>query len=250
MSEPAQIYDRIGENYAGRRRSDPFWERRIHAQLDGVDRLVNIGAGAGSYEPEGKDVVAVEPSRTMIRQRSPDAAPAVCAVAEALPFPDACFDAAMAILTLHHWRTPEAGLREMRRVSRRQLLLTWDPIVFAETFWLVRDYLPGIAVWERGLATLERAVAVLDPCRVIPMPVPAHCADGVLGAYWQRPERYLEAASRASMSGLALLDQSEVADAMARLAGDLADGSWRRRYAGLMPLKEIDLGYRLVVASS
>ena len=250
MSEPAHIYDRIGENYSGHRRPDPRWERRIHAQLNGVRRLVNVGAGSGSYEPEGMNVVAVEPSGTMIRQRSPDAAPAVCAVAEALPFADASFDAAMAILTLHHWRKPETGLREMCRVSRRQVILTWDPAIFAETFWLVRDYLPGIAARERGLATLDTAVAVIDPARILPMPVPADCADGILGAYWQRPERYLETASRASMSGLALSDQSEVAEAMKRLTRDLKDGTWHRKYGQLMTLDGLDLGYRLLVAGA
>lgn len=248
MSEAGQLYDQIGVDYADRRRSDPRWAETLNGQLQGVQRLVNVGAGAGSYEPDDLNVVAVEPAQTMIAQRPLGAAPAICARAEALPFAAGSFDAAMAILTVHHWHDHRAGLAEMTRVARRQLVLTWDRTVFAEAFWLVRDYLPEVAEWERGLATLDDVVDVLGPCRVLTMAVPADFSDGVLGAFWQRPERYLDPARRSAMSGLALLDQARVADATDRLRRDLEDGSWRDRNRQLLARTEFDLGYRLVVA--
>ncbi|HVL82227.1 MAG TPA: class I SAM-dependent methyltransferase [Actinomycetota bacterium] len=135
------VYDRIGSRYGQTRRPDPRIARRIDAALGGSRTVVNVGAGSGSYEPSDLAVVAVEPSPTMIRQRPPDAAPVVMGVAEALPFPDGSFDAALATLTLHHWTDLERGLRELRRVARRQVLLMGD-ISMVDTFWLITDYVP------------------------------------------------------------------------------------------------------------
>ena len=144
----AEIYDQIGSDYAAHRKPDPRWVARIHRRLEGHHTLVNVGAGTGSYEPAFMSVVGIEPSHIMIRQRAPSAAPAICGVAEHLPFKDRTFDVALAVLTVHHWADPEAGLAEMRRVSRKQLVVTWDPDVFARQFWFVRDYLPEAAARE------------------------------------------------------------------------------------------------------
>jgi hypothetical protein len=76
------------------------------------------------------------------------------------------------------------------------------------------------------------------------------CSDGFLAAYWRRPERYLDAGVRGATSGLALLDPSVIARATGRLASDLADGTWDRRYGHLRDLREFDAGYRLVVSDS
>jgi len=248
MSQAAATYDRIGTGYARHRRPDPRWTVRIREALAGVGTLVNVGAGAGSYEPRDRRVVAVEPSVTMIGQRPPGAAPVVRAVSEALPFPDGAFDAALAILTVHHWQDAAEGLAEMRRVARRQVVLTWDPLVFARDFWLVRDYLPEIGEREAALATLARVTAALDPVDVRTLPIPADCTDGFLGAFWRRPRSYLEAGVRAAMSGLALLDPATLGQAVSRLAADLDSGAWAERHAGLLSRPELDLGYRLVVA--
>lgn len=248
MSEADQLYDQIGIDYSSRRQADQRWADVLRHQLQDVGSLVNLGAGAGSYEPEDLEVIAVEPSHTMIAQRSENSAPAVCAFAEALPFADASFDAAMAILTVHHWQNLAAGLSELARVSRRQLILTWDRRVFAEEFWLIRDYVPEVADWERGLATLDEVVNFFGDCHVLPMPVPGNFCDGVLGAYWQRPAFYLDPAHRGAMSGLALLDEGEVEAAMRRLRRDLDSGAWLARNSELMRQEEFDLGYRLVVA--
>ena len=249
-TEDGAIYDHIGAGYAVNRQPDVRWAQQIHAALAPAQTLVNVGAGSGSYEPPFMNVVAVEPAATMLRQRPADAAPAVQAVAEGLPFADGAFDVALAVLTTHHWRDAALGLREMQRVARRQVVVTWEPDQFARDFWLVRDYLPQLAVQERGLATLHAVMSGLGDVRVEPLLVPADCTDGVLGAHWRRPQEYLKAPVRASMSGLALLDQTVVGEAMARLARDLENGAWARTNAQLLGLPAADLGYRVIVAGA
>ncbi len=244
----AERYDHIGTDYASVRRPDLRWVARIHQALDGHRTLVNVGAGTGSYEPNFMAVVGLEPSQTMIRQRPSSAAPVVCGMAEQLPFRDGAFDVALAVLTVHHWSDPGAGLAEMRRVSRKQVVVTWDPDVFARQFWLVRDYLPEATGRETQLATLATVLAQLGPATTKMLPVPDDCTDGFFGAYWKRPQAYLDATVRGAISGLALLDQGVVSAAMEQLKFDLDHGRWQVRYAELMELCEIDLGYRLVVA--
>jgi SAM-dependent methyltransferase len=122
------LYDRIGAGYGAARGEDPRLAAAIHAALGDARSVVNVGAGTGSYEPRDRDVLAVEPSAVMRAQRPPGAAHAVGCVAEALPLGDGAVDAAMAVLTLHHWSDWRAGVAEMRRVAHRQVVVcTWDP---------------------------------------------------------------------------------------------------------------------------
>lgn len=244
----AEVYDDIGIDYASVRRPDPRWVAQIYRAFTGHRTLVNVGAGTGSYEPSFLSVVAVEPSQLMIRQRPSAAAPVVCGVAERLPFRDGEFDVALAVFTVHHWSDPSAGLAEMRRVARKQVVVTWEPQVFARQFWLVRDYLPEAAERETHLATLATVIAHLGPVTTEQLLVPADCTDGFFGAYWQRPHAYLNATVGGAISGLALLDQNVVSAAMERLQRDLDQGRWHTDYAELMERSELDLGYRLVVA--
>ncbi|MEU6997835.1 methyltransferase domain-containing protein [Nonomuraea sp. NPDC046570] len=244
-------YVTLGAGYARARVPDSRIAAMIDAALGNARSVVNVGAGAGSYEPEGRTVLAVEPSRTMIVQRPPGSAPAVQGVAERLPVADRAFDAAMAILTTHHWSDLGAGLAELRRVSGRQVVLTWDPALTSR-FWLVEEYLPEIAERERRLATL---VAVRDGLErlgamptVLPVTVPGDCADGFTGAYWRRPEAYLDPGVRAGMSTVMSLEPSRVQAAMRRLRDDLVSGRWHERHAHLLGEVTWDLGYRLVVA--
>ena len=240
------IYDDIGQDYASLREQDPRWSATILKSLGDAHSVINIGAGAGSYEPVSLDVTALEPSINMIRQRHPDSARVVRGVAEALPFRDNAFDAALAILTTHHWVDPATGFSEMLRVSRRQVIVTWAPEVTAE-FWLVRDYLPEIQVREAGLATLDAAMEHLPGARAVPLTVPQDCRDGFLGAYWRRPEVYLDPRARQAISGFALLDQRVVEEAMAQLGADLKSGEWENRNRAILKDDAADLGYRIVV---
>ena len=245
---PAALYDRIGVGYAAYRRPDARIAGRIAEALGDARMVVNVGAGAGSYEPGDHAVVAVEPSAEMIRQRAASAAPAVQAAAEALPFATGSFDAAMAVLTIHHWTDAERGLAEMRRVARGRIaLLTWDPE--HPGFWLTRDYFPEILPADRvTFPTLRTIEAVLGSAEVLPVPIPADCTDGFLGAYWRRPEKYLDPAKRAAISAFAKLD--DVEPRIAQLQNDLEDGTWARRNADLLALPELDLGYRLLIAGA
>jgi len=193
-------------------------------------------------------VVAVEPSQAMIMQRPLSAAQVVRGVAEHLPFLDGAFDLALAVLTVHHWSDPGAGLAEMRRISRKQVVVTWDPDIFARKFWFVRDYLPEVAEREAKLATLAMILEHLGPATIEALPVSDECTDGFFGAYWKRPHAYLDATVRGAISGLALLDQGVVLSAIERLKRDLNHGRWHARYSELMNLHEIDLGYRLIIA--
>lgn len=240
------LYDRIGRGYAHRRRRDPRIAARLVAALGDARTVVDVGAGAGSYEPADRAVVAVEPSRVMIAQRAPGAAPVARGVAEALPFRAGAFDAALAVLTVHHWRDPEGGIAELRRVARRVVVLTWDPAVWAGGFWLTRDYLPELEVEERDFATVARVAAALPGSDVQPVPVPHDCSDGFCGAYWRRPAAYLDRDVRAAISALARLGEARLAPALTRLEADLASGAWHARNAELTTLDELDLGYRLV----
>jgi SAM-dependent methyltransferase len=245
---PARVYDRIGRGYAARRRTDARWMDALEEALGAARTVVNAGAGTGSYESAHRRLVAVEPSATMIAQRPPDAAPVVQAVAEALPLADAAVDAATAVLTVHHWRDLEAGLAELRRVAGRQLVLTFDPQAL-DRLWLVRDYLPQIATVDaQRLPATSRVVAALGEVEVRPLPVPRDMVDGVLAAFWARPEAYLDPRVRAGMSIFALMEPTLVDRAMARLRADLEDGTWARRNAELVDLEALDAGYQLLVA--
>jgi SAM-dependent methyltransferase len=243
------LYDRIGREYARYRKPDARIARAIRAALGGARRVLNVGAGAGAYEPRDCEVVAVEPSLEMIRQRAPDAAPVVQTSAEKLPFADRAFDATLAILTLHHWVDRAAGLRELQRVAReRVVLLVFDPdhTGYAD-FWLVKDYFPEIPVYDRKIApSIAELEALLGPFELRSVPVPHDCADGFLGAYWRRPSHYLDARARAAISSFRVVP--DVDPPLARLRADIDSGRWATRNAALLDQKELDLGYRLIIA--
>ena len=206
--------------------------------------MINLGAGAGSYEPSSRRVLALELSATMIAQRPPDAAPVVQARVEAIPCADGAFDAALGVLTLHHWSDQVAGLREARRVSRRQVFLTW--VGYPQRFWL-DDYFPEVrAADEHLFPSLEQLEAELGPLRVRAVQIPWDCRDGFLCAYWRRPEAYLDSGVRGAISTLARVPDDPAA--VERLRADLASGRWRERHGELLAREEMDYGYRVVVA--
>lgn len=240
------LYDQIGQTYATRRRVEPrlaapLWDALGHART-----VLNVGAGTGSYEPPDRSVVAVEPSAVMLTQRTAEAAPAVQARSESLPFADRAFDAVLAVLTIHHWADVRRGLSECVRVARdRVVILTWDP--GSDGFWLVQDYFPDLLDIDRGLfPSLATLADVLGDLVVRPLPIPADCVDGFLGAFWRRPAAYLDPAARGGMSSF-----SRVGSVEARVDGlrdDLASGAWEQRNGALLTLDTLDIGYRLVIA--
>ena len=239
----AALYDSIGQHYRHYRRPDPRIRDAIVRSLGDALTVVNVGAGTGSYEPPDTAVIAVEPSIVMIQQRV-HVAPAVQATATALPFRDAAFDAAMAILTIHHWPGLEQGLLELRRVARRRVVIvTWDP--GSPGFWL-SDYFPGASAADREIfPTLPEVSRVLGDITVSKLMVPHDCSDGFLGAYWRRPEAYLSDGVRSAISTFAKF--KEPSEGLERLRQDLQTGEWQRRYGAILGLTELDAGYRVII---
>jgi SAM-dependent methyltransferase len=242
----AASYDTIGINYAELRQPDPRIAVMIARALGPARTVLNVGAGTGSYEPADRWVTAVEPSLAMIRKRRTTAAPAVQAVAERLPFRDRSFDAAMAVLTLHHWSDKAAGLRELRRVTRGPIvLLTFDPALRP---WLV-DYFPELAALDaRLMPAMSDFAAWLGPVSVEPVPIRHDCSDGFLYAYWRRPAAYLDARIRSGSSSFWAIGDVQVG--LAKLSNDLETGEWDRRYGHLRSQEDYDAGYRLVIADT
>lgn len=237
-------YDSIGINYAALRQPDPRIAAVIQEALGSAKTVLNVGAGTGSYEPTYRQVTAVEPSAEMIAKRSASAASAIQTCAADLPFPDKAFDAAMAVLTLHHWPDKRAGLKEMRRVTRgRIILLTFDP---AQRPWLT-DYFPQlVSLDEAQMPAISDYERWLGPVRITSVPVPHDCRDGFLYAYWRRPEAYLDPHIRTGSSSFWSI--GDIQAGLQRLKQDLDSGEWARRYAHILSLDVYDAGYRLVVA--
>ncbi len=241
----AAKYDAIGVDYANLRRPDPRIAAQIDAALQAAQTVLNVGAGAGNYEPRPQCVIALEPAWTMIAQRPSEAGRVVQGRAEALPFSDNAFDAAMASLTVHHWSAREQGLREMRRVASGPVAVLTYQVGF-RGFWLT-DYLPELAALDDDQmptqAMFERALGRVD---IEAVPVPYDCTDGFLCAYWRRPRAYLEEAVRKAISSFWAI--GEMSEGLARLERDLESGAWAQRYGDLLDKDAMDLGYRLVVA--
>jgi SAM-dependent methyltransferase len=243
-------YERHGRTYASHRRADPRIAARIHEALGDARTVLNVGAGAGSYEPEDRWVLAVEPSATMRAQRAAGAAPAIAARAEALPLDDGAVDAAMACVTIHHWESPEAGLAELRRVAR-------GPVVI---FTFELDYLPAwqLAFLREAVATeLPRFPAIDDVAaalggrtRVERIPTPGDCTDGFFEAFWRRPEALLDPAVRSAQSVWALLEPGVEQRIVERLADALDSGAWDAEHGHLREQEELQGALRLVISEA
>lgn len=238
------LYDTIGADYADLRRPDPRIGRIVDDGLGAARTVVNVGAGTGAYEPRGRQVTSVEPSAGMIGKRTHSDGAVVQASAEALPFPDNAFDAAMAVLTVHHWSGKARGLREMRRVVRGPVvILSFDPDWRP---WLT-DYLPELALLDAmQMPPIDFYAQHLGAVSITPVPVPHDCTDGFLYAFWRRPEMYLDARYRKGSSAFWALGDA-VMPGLARLEGDLRSGEWHRRHADLATRETLDVGYRLIV---
>jgi SAM-dependent methyltransferase len=246
---PGRRYERIGHGYAVVRREDPRIAAIVQEALGDARTVVNVGAGAGSYEPRDRNVVAVEPSDVMASQRPRDLAPAIRATAAALPPRDG--DAAMAILTVHHWDAEqERGVRELRRVARGPVvIITFDAEVSAR-MWLVTDYLPQVGELDRRIfPTIGQLTEWLGPdTSVRTIEVPADTPDWTFAAFWTHPERVLDPAARAATSGFARTDPAVVERVVARVRADLDSGAWDARHGDLRRLDAYDAGLRLVVS--
>ena len=192
IKNPAFNYEQHGQTYSGHRRTDPRIAQYVYAALGSAKTVLNVGAGAGSYEPEDGYVVAVEPSSVMRAQRQrAQKVPAIIGTADSLPFDDHSFDASMAIVTVHHWPDIQKGLRELRRVTRGQVVvMTFDPDAL-DNFWNVEYFPELIAVEKKRYPTIDFITTALGgTCEIQPIPVPFDCIDGFQEAYYGRPEAF------------------------------------------------------------
>ncbi len=243
-------YERHGRTYARHRRPDPRIAARIHAALGDARTVLNVGAGSGSYEPDDRWVLAVEPSATMRAQRPAAAAPVIAARAESLPLDDCSVDAAMACVTIHHWDPPQAGLAELRRVARGPVVIftfeldalpAWQQQFLHEGLELERARFPAIADIEAALGGRTRVERI---------PTPGDCVDGFVEAFWCRPEALLDQAVRGAQSIWALLDPSVEQRIVERLAAALDSGSWDSEHGHLRAQDSFDGALRLVISEA
>jgi len=236
-------YDTIGIDYSDLRNPDPRIGILIENALGAAKSVLNVGAGAGSYEPANRQVTAVEPSAEMISQRPASAAPVIKGYAEDLPFDDNSFDASMAVLTVHHWSDRAKGLKEMRRVTRGAVvILTYDHAF--QNFWLF-DYIPELMTVDEGrMPSMAEYAEILGPVEISTVPIAHDCTDGFLCAYWRRPAAYLDPRIRAAISCFWVM--GDFSEGLRRLEHDLETGAWAERYSELLKRNECDLGYRLV----
>ncbi|MBS1594037.1 MAG: class I SAM-dependent methyltransferase [Bacteroidetes bacterium] len=251
IKDPAFDYDRFGQSYSAQRRTDPRIAAYIHAALGDAKTVLNVGAGGGSYEPDDRYVVAVEPSVSMRTQRlASDKVPAINGRADTLPFDDNSFDAAMALVTVHHWPDIGAGLREIRRVTRGKILLmTFDPDAL-DKFWNVH-YFPQLIEVERArYPTIKTLADYLEgSCEVISIPIPFDCVDGFQEAYYGRPEAFLQKSVRQSQSAWGFLPEGLEEQYVKALANDLTSGAWDRKYGAHRTMPSFTCALRLIVAT-
>lgn len=240
------IYDDIGIDYSVMRCTDPKIAKRLYSELQGATRIVNIGAGTGSYEPETVDLVAVEPSSEMISQRKIGSHRVEQAFAEKLPFENSSFSHAMTVLSMHHWENRELAFSEINRVATEKFVaITWDPK--SDPFWLTRDYFPEIHEMDKRIfPDLEELNEHFDDVKVSPLPIPSDCQDGFFAAFWKRPEAYLSRRVRQSMSPFSKI--KNLTEGLQKLKDDLASGMWVKNNHAILSLSSLDVGYRVISA--
>lgn len=242
-------YGRIGSGYRQYRQPEPEFAAAILAALGDAQRIINVGAGAGSYEPTDRDVTPVEPSASMRAQRPGHLAAAVDAVAEDLPFDEDVFDAALTTFSVHQWHDLDAGLREVRRVTRgRVVIMTCDPELL-DLFWL-NDYAPEVITTEaRRYPSVDRLAGGLDgSVEVVRLPIPLLCADGFSEAYYGRPEMFLDPGARTANSAWSFVAENAATRAVERLRGDLASGAWDEAHGRLRTMPHYQGSLVLVTA--
>lgn len=241
-------YGVIGRNYAVYRQPDPAVARQIHRALGDAQSVLNVGAGAGSYEPTDRRVTAVEPSASMRAQRPAALVQAIDGVAENLPFADKSFDASMAIFTIHQWKNVDAGLREMRRVTRGPVVLMSCLPERVEQFWLA-SYAPRMAAIEASrYPALDQLAVALGKVEAQTVSIPLHCTDGFNEAYYGRPERLLEEGARLANSAWSFVDRTTSEAYVAHLRGDLESGRWDAQYGHLRAQATFDGALHLFVS--
>jgi SAM-dependent methyltransferase len=241
-------YDKNEHDYAQVRKADSRIFEYIRNALDEFTTILNVGAGTGSYEPADKYVISVEPSSVMRKKRlALGKNPAVDAYADKMPFEDASFDASLAILTIHHWPNLRDGLMEMKRVTRKKMvILTYDPKKLS-IFWNA-DYFPKvIEVEERRYPEISAISSILgvEPT-ITNVQIPLDCTDGFQEAFYGRPEYFLDKRVRQAQSAWGFIDQETELEYVKRLRSDLENGDWDKKYGQYRKMPFFDGAYRML----
>ena len=250
ITNPAFNYDQFGHQYSGQRRTEPRIATYIQRALGDAETVLNVGAGTGSYEPDDRYVVAVEPSIAMRTQRiNNKKAPAVIGTADTLPFDNQSFDASTAFLTVHHWPDMKKGLQELRRVTRSQvIIMTFDPDAL-DKFWNAEYFSEVIDVEKQRYPSIDFLTDALGGnCEVQEIPVPLDCVDGFQEAYYGRPEAFLSKNVRKAQSAWGFIQEEEQERIIKRLAEDLQSGQWDSKYGYFRSQSEFTCALRLVIA--
>ena len=240
-------YEKIGHGYASTRREDPRAARARCTRRSGDARtVVNVGAGAGSYEPADRHVVAIEPSDVMAAQRPPELAPAIRATAGRPA-------AARRERSTPRWPsspsttgTPSASAACASCAGSRAARSSCSPTTprsaracgSSPTTWPELGELDG-----RIFPAPEQIAEWLGGARVEAVPIPRDTPDWTLGSFWAHPERVLDARARANTSGFARMPPAVVERVVRELRRDLEDGTWDARHGELRELEEYDAGH-------
>lgn len=251
IENPGFDYDQLGQKYSGYRQTDPRIAKYVHEALGTAKTVLNVGAGAGSYEPGDRYVTAVEPSSVMRAQRmAAGKVPAVNASAESLPFDDEVFDASMAIVTVHHWPDMGKGLRELRRVTRDQVVvMTFDPEALDE-FWNARYFPELIEVEKARYPSIDFLAGALGgKCEIVKVPVPFDCTDGFQEAFYGRPEAFLDKEIRRAQSAWGFLPDGTEDRLVQALRDDLESGEWDKKYGEHRTMPFFTCALRLIIAT-
>ncbi len=251
IENPAFNYDKYGQKYSGHRQTDPRIAEFVYNELKDLKTILNVGAGAGSYEPNDKYVVAVEPSVTMRNQRLKNGkSPAIDTTADSLPFDNNSFDASMAMVTVHHWPDMKKGLNELKRVTKKKVIvMTFDPDCLSD-FWNA-EYFPEIINIEKQRYPSNDFIAesLGGNCEIKSIPIPFDCVDGFQEAFYGRPEAFLNKEVRLNQSAWGFLPEGEEDKIVKRLADDLASGDWDKKYGYHRELNEFTCALKLIIAN-
>ena len=174
----AQAYDR----HIGRYGSELAAALISAADLQPGQRALDVGCGPGALTAAlaellgGERVAAVDPSEPFAEACASRVAGVrvEVAAAEALPFSDGSFDAALSQLVVNFMSDARAGVREMRRVTRpggTVAAAVWD---YAGGMTLLRRF------WDAAVA-LDPAAASLDEGRSMP-----YCRPDELRQLWRQ----------------------------------------------------------------
>jgi hypothetical protein len=242
-------YRKFGAGYASQRRADPRIAPRIHQALGDARTVLNVGAGAGSYEPEDRHVIAIEPSEAMRAQRPKHLAQAIDAVAEQLPLEDQSVDASMALCTVHQWRDFDMGLSELRRVTRGPIVLMAFDGDALDLYWLAHYAPELIAVERRRHPKIHKLCDSLGRSTEVQIvPVPIDCTDGFNEAYYARPEAFLDPAVRRSQSAWSFVPELVQSRFVKILGDDLKSGAWDQKYGDWRTRPHFEGSLRLIVS--